>query len=82
MGSSQDFIFYYREGCHLCEDMIDQLKDVFSDYPSNLISRNIDENLDWFNLYNTDIPVLIYQDKIISKYFLDRETLIRILREQ
>jgi len=62
--------------------MIDQLKDVFSDYPSNLILRNIDENLDWFNLYNTDIPVLIYQDKIISKYFLDRETLIRILREQ
>ena len=62
--------------------MIEELNTVFSDYSSRIISRNIDENPDWFELYNTDVPVLVYKESIISKYFLDRESLNKILREQ
>lgn len=70
---------YYREGCHLCDDMQFVLQSHARDLQFNLSRINIDANTALRQQYNIDVPVLALGDQVICKYFLDMASLKRAL---
>ncbi len=63
--------FYYREGCHLCEEMAARL---FRDWPEiaeQMQWRDVDSREDWRAAWGTRVPVLARQDEVLCEYFID-----------
>lgn len=73
--------FYYREGCHLCEDMLMELERLQSEWRFELIQIDIDHDTQLDRTYQTRVPLLMdRQGRCLSEYFLDQETLLRYLK--
>jgi hypothetical protein len=72
-------VVYSRKGCHLCEDLIDELKPLIAGR-LDLEVRDIDTNPAWHELYFTDIPVVEFEGKLICMHFLDHDAITGILR--
>jgi hypothetical protein len=51
---------YSREGCHLCEALIDELQPLI-DGKLKLDVRDIDTNPEWHERWFMDIPVVEYE---------------------
>jgi len=62
---------YYREGCHLCEDMEQQLQELLDPESFRLQRRDIDEDPALQNLYNVRVPVLECAGVELCEHFLD-----------
>ncbi len=63
---------YQRAGCHLCEDMLQQLERVRMEHPFRLELVDVDANPDCREQYGMRIPVLETEDgREISGFFLD-----------
>lgn len=62
---------YSRQGCHLCEVLIEGLlplvRDVFA-----VEVRDIDSRPDWRETYDIRIPVVEFDGRIVCQYQLDR----------
>ncbi len=70
---------YTRQGCHLCEVLIEELLPLIEDkLPLEL--RDIDTNPEWRKRWSTDIPVVEYDGKVVCTHFLDRDAITGILR--
>ena len=69
---------FSRHGCHLCEQLIDELVPLVQGR-LELSICDIDTRDDWRNEYDTRIPVVKYDGAVICQYHLDREALTRIL---
>ncbi len=69
---------FSRRGCHLCEQLIDELVPLVQGR-LELSICDIDTRDDWRNEYDTRIPVVKYDGAVICQYHLDREALTRIL---
>ena len=66
------YVLFYREGCHLCGDMVDQLMPLLSEYPfAELELQDIDRHPESKKLYDTKVPVLVQDSLVLSEYFLD-----------
>jgi len=68
-----EIYFYYREGCHLCEEMAARL---FREWPQ--VARvmewlDVDSREEWCARYGDKVPVLTLGDQILSEYFIDPE---------
>ena len=74
-------VLYSRDGCHLCEDMIEHLNQLKEDYPFELEIRDVDSLGEWFNRYNELVPVLESDGQEICRYFLDQQQLIELLKQ-
>ena len=70
---------YSRQGCHLCEDLIEELLPMIQD-KLTLEVRDIDTNPEWHESFFMDIPVVEYAGKVICMHFLDRDAITGILR--
>ena len=84
-----EFILYYRNGCHLCEQMAAELYPLSDDWNFTLVDIDIDESPTLINYYNADVPVLakrngtdVSDDVIIFKHFFDHDKLLKALQEQ
>lgn len=71
-------IVYSRQGCHLCEHLIEALLPLVRDRLAVEV-RDIDTDEDWQRVYATRIPVVEYDGELVCQYHLDREALARIL---
>ena len=69
---------YSRKGCHLCEQLIEELLPLLRGR-LELEVRDIDTREDWRAAYTTRIPVIEYDGKLVCQYHLDREALTGIL---
>ena len=69
---------YSRQGCHLCEILIEELLPLVSGR-FEIAVHDIDSRADWKKKYDTRIPVLEYDGEPICQYHLDRNALTRIL---
>ena len=69
---------YSRQGCHLCDVMIDELLPLVRGR-FEIVVHDIDSREDWKRKYNTRIPVLEYDGEQICQYHLDRGAITRIL---
>lgn len=70
---------YSRQGCHLCEVLIEQLRPLV-DGKLELEVRDIDTNPDWHERWYADIPVVEYNGRVVCMHFLDRTAITGILR--
>lgn len=77
------YVLYYREGCHLCVDMIDALMPILSEYPqAELELRDVDLHPESKKLYDSTVPVLVYEEEVLSEYFLDPDKVRQHLNGQ
>jgi hypothetical protein len=71
---------FYREGCHLCEDMINQLRELFPGLDFELL--NVDLCQQWFAQYNDKVPLLKCGDRTVCQYFLEPEKIRKYFNGQ
>ncbi len=64
--------FYYRQGCHLCEDMWQLLQEFRKEHPFELMEIDIDQKPNLAEKYGPLIPVLESEPgSRICHYYLD-----------
>ena len=61
----------FREGCHLCEDMAEQLYELLPRDSFNLRRVDIDEHPSLREQHHTRIPVLRLGEQELCHHFLD-----------
>ncbi len=74
----KSLIVYSRRGCHLCEQLIEELLPLLRGR-AELSVRDIDTRDDWRAAYDTRVPVLEYDGEVVCQYHLDRKALTSIL---
>lgn len=70
---------YSRKGCHLCEVLIDELRELL-DGRLEVEIRDIDSRPEWHEKHWSDIPVVEYEGVVVCKHFLDQDAIKGILR--
>ena len=75
------FHLYSRQGCHLCEVLIEQLLPLLRS-EADLVVHDIDSRPDWREKYDVRIPVLEYEGQVVSQYRLDHDAVSRALNRQ
>lgn len=68
-----ELTFYFREGCHLCEDMEQQLHELLVKGSFRLRRVDIDEDDDLKAAFNVRVPVLSLNGIDLCEHFLDLE---------
>jgi len=71
---------YYREGCHLCEIMLQALRGLQSDMEFEISVVDIDSEPELRQRYDEWVPVLCRGELEICHYQLDLDALNRVLR--
>lgn len=67
---------YYREGCHLCEAMLQALRGLQSRLAFELILVDIDRDPALQRRYDEWVPVLAEGEREICHYHLDEKALV------
>ena len=62
---------YYREGCHLCEDLEQQLSELLEPRSYRLEMVDIDEDTALKVAYDVRVPVLYCEKTEVCEHFLD-----------
>ena len=70
---------YGRPGCHLCDEARAALERVRAWIPFEVHSVNIEEDDALFRAYLERIPVVALDGEEIFDYFVDEETLKRLI---
>ena len=73
-----ELTLYIREGCHLCDDMEQALREYESELDFEIRRVPIDNNADLEQAYGTLIPVLACGNNEVCHYFLDVQALKRV----
>ncbi|WP_260843349.1 glutaredoxin family protein [Sedimenticola selenatireducens] len=68
---NQPLVFYYRDGCHLCEDMWHQLREIQEQRSFEIVLSDVDHDPGLIERFGTLIPVLASGEQIICNYYLD-----------
>ena len=74
----REFVVYSRRGCHLCEEMLEVLEPLCRGRAS-LSVLDVDTRAEWADAYGLYVPVLFVDGKEVSRYQLDRETVVSLL---
>ena len=72
------FHVYSRQGCHLCEVLIEQLLPLLRGQ-ADMVVHDIDTRPEWRDKYAVRIPVLEFDGQVVSQYQLDHDAVIRVL---
>ncbi len=72
------FQVYSREGCHLCEIIIEELL-VLLHGRAEVQVHDIDSRADWRQEYDVRIPVVELDGSVLCEYSLDRERILKAL---
>ena len=69
---------YSRQGCHLCDLLVEELLPLLRGRLDVEVC-DIDSRPDWRAKYDIRIPVVEYEERLISEYPLDRDAVFRLL---
>lgn len=69
---------YSRPGCHLCEQLAEELLPMIRDR-LELEIVDIDTRPDWRAAFGKRIPVLEFEGRVVCQYLLDKEAVAKIL---
>ena len=67
--------FYFRDGCHLCEDMWQQLDELRREGSFKVHQVDVDGDPGLVDKYGSLVPVLASGDELLCNYYLDPKTL-------
>jgi glutaredoxin len=73
-----ELTLYSRDGCHLCEFMLEELERLYGTRISVTV-LDVDSRDDWRQLYGLQVPVLSLGDQVICFGRLDRAALRAVL---
>ena len=80
MGMSMtELTLYYREGCHLCEEMNNTLELLAVELGFTISYVDIDEDPVLRRRFNEKIPVLMIGEDVVCCHFLDEQSLRQAL---
>jgi len=79
--SSQVLIVYYRERCHLCEQVVASLLLLQKELKYEIEQIDIDNDPKLREKYNVDVPVVTYQGEVVFYHFFDETALKQALQE-
>jgi thioredoxin reductase (NADPH) len=65
-------IVFGRPGCHLCEEVVEQIEPLCRAAGIRMQVANVDERTDWRLRYGARIPVICAGDEELSAWPLDR----------
>jgi len=68
-------IVYYREGCHLCEQVVASLFELQAELKYEIIQIDIDDDPALQKKYDVDVPVVMFNDEVIFYHFFDETEL-------
>jgi hypothetical protein len=77
LATSRRLTVYSREGCHLCEVMIEALRMASGGQPIEIV--DVDRAPDLIARYGDRVPVLVIDGREICQYRLDEAALRRAL---
>lgn len=66
---------YSRLGCHLCEDMLDELKQFQTELVYTFEVYDIDDDGKLFDQFNALVPIVFLADQEIFRYFFELASL-------
>mmetsp|Transcript_7835 Transcript_7835/g.12066 ORF Transcript_7835/g.12066 Transcript_7835/m.12066 type:complete len:125 (+) Transcript_7835:2-376(+) len=72
---------YTKEGCTLCDKVVDVLKDVLGDQPHSLQAIDIRDDNEVFSKYKYDIPVLHINNEYWTKHRLSADEALEGIQE-
>ena len=79
MSGSPGLTFYFRDGCHLCEDMWQQLGELRRERQFQVHQVNVDGDPGLVDKYGSLVPVLVSGDDVLCHYYLDLKNLNEFL---
>lgn len=68
-------LIYTKPGCHLCDDMLDLLHAALRGSGVEVTERNIARDLDDFERYKHDIPVLVIDGHEVARHRISEPVL-------
>lgn len=71
-------IVYSRQGCHLCELLIEELLPMLQGR-AELQVCDIDSRDDWREAYDLRVPVVELNGETLCQYSLDRDKILQAL---
>jgi hypothetical protein len=67
MPSAPSLVFYYRDGCHLCEELAALLFRAWPAQAGRMEWRDVDQDPAWRAAYGHRIPVLLADGELVSE---------------
>jgi hypothetical protein len=74
----QQFILYSRRGCHLCDELLEELEPLCRGR-LEICVRDVDTSPEWLERYGLLVPVLYYGESEVCRYRMDREAVLEVL---
>lgn len=74
------FTVYSRIGCHLCEDLQQQLLQLQQAHNFKIKEVDVDSSPQLIEQYGSQVPVVTCNDEQICHYFLDQAAILQVLR--
>lgn len=69
---------YARSGCHLCDDLLADLRRLLPEHPGFVIEEiDIESDDNLFKAYLERIPVVMIGGDVVSELFIDRDRIER-----
>ena len=72
-------IVYYRDGCHLCDQVVASLFQFQIELGYEIEQIDIDTDLALREKYNVDVPVVTYKGEVVFYHFFDEVELRKSL---
>ncbi len=69
---------YSREGCHLCEVLIEDLLGLLRGR-AEIRVNDVDSRKDWLQKYDIRVPVVELDGAVLCEYSLDRDRVLGAL---
>ena len=60
-------VFYYRDGCHLCEELAAVLYRGWPAQATAMEWRDVDQRPEWRELHGRAVPVLMLGEEVICQ---------------
>ena len=60
-------VFYYRNGCHLCEELAAVLFRGWPQHAQHMEWRDVDERPEWRDAYGDRVPVLLHGKETVCE---------------
>jgi thioredoxin reductase (NADPH) len=76
----REFVVFSRRGCHLCEEMLEQLEPLCRNR-ARVVVEDVDTRPEWQKAYGEYIPVLVTGGREVCRYHLDREAVLNLLKD-
>ena len=72
---------YTRHGCHLCEDLLQQMQTLKNSHVFEYFTVDVDADPRIRQQYAALVPVVVLGDRQICHYFLDQAGLLQALAD-